>query len=111
MPLFAASQQMDFYNTSLGIFKRHLKAVRRQIGLAGEKVQPKHFFFFITIKQEFQLCDAQVVMQRQRFGHRDCGGMKNILSETQRVFPGLETELVLTPETHVLTLGRVFLPT
>lgn len=45
MPLFAASQQMDFYNTSLGIFKRHLKAVRRQIGLAGEKVQPKHFFF------------------------------------------------------------------
>lgn len=68
MPLFAASQQMDFYNTSLGIFKRHLKAVRRQIGLAGEKVQPKHFFifffFFITIKQKFQLPDAQVATQR-----------------------------------------------
>lgn len=50
MPLFAAFQQMDFYNTLLGIFKRHLKAVRRQIGLAGEKVQPKHFFHYRKAK-------------------------------------------------------------
>lgn len=50
MPLFAAPQQMDFYNTLLEIFKRRLKAVRRQIGLAGEKVQPKHFFHYHKAK-------------------------------------------------------------
>lgn len=63
---------MDFSNTLLGIFKRHLEAVRRQIGLAGEKVQPKHFFSII-IKQRFQLANAQVGIEEAAPGPMDAG--------------------------------------
>lgn len=52
---------MVFYNTLLGIFKRHLKAVRRQIGLAGEKVQPKRFFHYHKAKISALQRDAETV--------------------------------------------------